>query len=274
MHRKFREPQRRLQINFSLFIAPFFEQHSKDSRWDDDAIVAGIMQAENLCRFMSPYGNDAHKGTNSDIVTIPRCAVFDFYAAAKKESQTHFYAKLVHIWLSGKHKNSKLGNKQHYCSIITHLSRSQQARWGKQMHLMKYHFHEFCSPIQMWKKSWARSNLRGIQFRFTTWCSWCPSHILIIWGEFSDKGQRRESVGGKSSAAKLKSSPAAIYDTRRRMHFIADHNFHPRRYFFHCFEFQSWKSDLRRRNLIQIWIWEKEPSTSSRPAWQNSSRMK
>jgi hypothetical protein len=91
MHHKFREPQRRLQINSSLFIAPFFEQHSKDSRGDDDAIVAGIMQAENLCRFMSPYGNDAHKGTKNDTVTIPRCAVFDFYAL---QLQTHFYANL------------------------------------------------------------------------------------------------------------------------------------------------------------------------------------
>ena len=36
-------------------------------------------------------------------------------------------------------------------------------------------------------KSWARSNLRGIQFRFTTWCSWCPSHILIIWGSFQTR---------------------------------------------------------------------------------------
>lgn len=40
---------------------------------------AGIMLAGNLCRFMSPYVNDAHKGTKNSIITIPR-RDFDFYS--------------------------------------------------------------------------------------------------------------------------------------------------------------------------------------------------
>lgn len=82
---KFREPQRRLQINFSLFIASFFKQHSKDSRGDDAAIVAGIMQAENLCRFISPYGNDAHRGDKERHRHDSALCSFRFLCNSKKD---------------------------------------------------------------------------------------------------------------------------------------------------------------------------------------------
>lgn len=45
----------------------------------------GVMQAENLCRFMSPYVNDSHQGTKNFVITIPRCN-FDFYARREERS--------------------------------------------------------------------------------------------------------------------------------------------------------------------------------------------
>lgn len=133
----FREPQQSLQINFSLFIARFVDDDTREETQtlgrDDDDDDSRIMQAENLCRFMSPYGNEVHKGTKNAIITIPRCAIFDFYAAGEKCFQTHFYANLFtfRVLLSGKHKNSKLGNAA--ASKHKQLSRSLNNRLESMM---------------------------------------------------------------------------------------------------------------------------------------------
>src|SRR5690349_8230391 len=47
------------------------------------ATSIGIMQAENLCRFMSSYGNDEHKGTKNSIITI-RALQFRFLCNAQR----------------------------------------------------------------------------------------------------------------------------------------------------------------------------------------------
>jgi hypothetical protein len=63
------------------------------------------------------------------------------------------------------------------------------------------------------------------------------THFNYSWGFFGrgSKGEK-EKEGGKSSTAESRTQmkPEAIYRTRR-MHFIADHNFHPRFLLFFTF---------------------------------------
>lgn len=67
----------------------------------------------------------------------------------------------------------------------------------QQMHLIKCHFHEFCAlEIQMRKHFWNRVRSGGaisaeIEF-FTTWCSWCRSHPILIIPPVEGQGK----VGG------------------------------------------------------------------------------
>lgn len=128
------------------------------------------------------------------------------------------------------------------------------------MHLIKCHFHEFrvANSNAKAEKVEKVGNFRGIQFRFTTWCSWCPSHILII-RVFSDAG------GGKSSTTELKSAPKQFTEhdecillriTISTLDFCC---FRPR------------KSDLRRRNLI--WnVFNLRPSARGRTVDVGSER--
>ena len=148
----------------------------------------------------------------------------------------------------------------------------------EQMHLMKCHFHEFCSPIQMWRqKKWKKLGEK----QFTrNWISFYYlmqpmfiKHFNYLGGVFgrgsTERKCGRETIGSKTQ---IKSSSNLRNTTTNA--FYCGSQFPPPTIFFQCFEFQSRKANLRRRNLIQIWTRDNEPSTSSRPAWQNSSRMK
>lgn len=143
--------------------------------------------------------------TKNSIITIPRCN-FDFYAPLSVENiQTHSYAISS---LAG--EKSQLRGKHATVSTTT-TSLNGVKGMEKQMRLIKCHFHEFLHKHQWTLKrememfnrpfgiEWKRQRSKGeaisteIEF-FTTWCSCCPSHILII--PIGAKGQEEWAENG------------------------------------------------------------------------------
>lgn len=185
----------------------------------------------------------------------------------KKTAKTHFYAKLfTFCWVENiktpKHQNSS-------------LEVSTSSRWGKQMHLIKCHFHEFRFNIQMrrQKKSLAsgrreRSNFQRIQFRFTTWCSWCwcPSHILIIPGFFWTGGSKGES--GRKIFRQNSTQPSSNLQNTTNAFYCGSQISNPR--WFLLFSFAAPKIRFAKMKFDFEWFqpafefeFEKEPSTSA-----------
>ena len=91
---------------------------------------------KNLCRFTSPYGNDANKRTKNTIIITTRALLqFRFLC---RIAQTHFYANPFD---DKKHPNWELTTKT-FLARLLQLSIVRMVAWWRQMHLIKCHFHE------------------------------------------------------------------------------------------------------------------------------------
>lgn len=259
----------------------------RDSRGDDDAIVEHEHNGRKFMQVHEPIWKwCAQKDKERHHHDSAMCN-FRFLCCSGKKFQTHFYANLstfcVVEWKTYKFKNWKPNNN---AAASKHISRGlnslDSTRWCKQMHLIKLYFHEFRLAIRLREqKSFlsrpTKSDFERNSISFYYLMQLMPITHFNYSGFF---GRRVKDGCGREFI------PEAIYGTRR-MHFIADRNFHPQLFTFHfCFprppvsssfdpkiRFVKMKFDFNFGCFSTCARVREKERTNRRPAWQNSPRM-